>query len=292
MICLAGSIVIAAAANTSALAADDCLSGPKGNTPVGKHWYYRIDRPTRKHCWYLGDEGARSNKTASSKPAATVAMAAAQNEQPSPPLESSVANARAELPPSSAAAWAPSQITQPEEPAPDATPPEEGTRRLTTRDLITQAPITLASRWPLSNEFQPTQSQTQPQDQTQAEPQAEPALPETAQNPLPSKQFMAEQTANTRIGPLQIFLCVLAIALALGAILGRVIFQHTAAAHRKHATRARRRPLWPDQMPQSGVRPSYAQMIIPERRPRPIRAEHEVADEIEQLLRGVTRRHG
>src|SRR5260370_40921 len=37
-------------------AADDCLSKPKGLAPEGSHWYYRIDRASKRHCWYLGDQ--------------------------------------------------------------------------------------------------------------------------------------------------------------------------------------------------------------------------------------------
>ena len=33
--------------------ADSCLAAPKGATPSGSHWYYRIDRVTKRQCWYL-----------------------------------------------------------------------------------------------------------------------------------------------------------------------------------------------------------------------------------------------
>lgn len=33
--------------------ADDCLAAPKGAAPQGQHWYYHIDRATRRKCWYL-----------------------------------------------------------------------------------------------------------------------------------------------------------------------------------------------------------------------------------------------
>ena len=33
--------------------AEDCLAAPNGTSPAGQHWYYRIDRTTRRHCWYL-----------------------------------------------------------------------------------------------------------------------------------------------------------------------------------------------------------------------------------------------
>jgi hypothetical protein len=39
--------------------ADDCLSQPKGDTPEGQHWFYRIDRGTKRHCWYLKGQGEK-----------------------------------------------------------------------------------------------------------------------------------------------------------------------------------------------------------------------------------------
>src|SRR5260370_30575068 len=49
--------------NSVALAADDCLAGPKGQTPHGGHWYYRIDHSTKRHCWYLGEEHEKLSQT-------------------------------------------------------------------------------------------------------------------------------------------------------------------------------------------------------------------------------------
>lgn len=33
--------------------ADNCLAGPKGASPAGQHWYYRLERGTKRKCWYL-----------------------------------------------------------------------------------------------------------------------------------------------------------------------------------------------------------------------------------------------
>lgn len=33
--------------------ADNCLAAPKTASPSGQHWYYHIDRATRRKCWYL-----------------------------------------------------------------------------------------------------------------------------------------------------------------------------------------------------------------------------------------------
>jgi hypothetical protein len=50
--------------------ASDCLTEPKGDTAQGQHWYYRIEHGTKRHCWYLKNEGektARASTTASRK---------------------------------------------------------------------------------------------------------------------------------------------------------------------------------------------------------------------------------
>jgi hypothetical protein len=40
--------------------ADECLARPGAAAPKGSHWYYRIDRPTKRRCWYIGAQKARS----------------------------------------------------------------------------------------------------------------------------------------------------------------------------------------------------------------------------------------
>ena len=44
--------------------ADDCLAGPKWAAPQGSHWYYRLDRNTRRKCWYLGVQGQKTQRAA------------------------------------------------------------------------------------------------------------------------------------------------------------------------------------------------------------------------------------
>jgi len=75
-------------------AADDCLSAPKEQTPQGGHWYYRIEHPSNRHCWYLKDEHdklaqpAPPNASVSAKPVAPNTETAMQR---------SIADAHAEL---------------------------------------------------------------------------------------------------------------------------------------------------------------------------------------------------
>src|SRR5690348_5675876 len=40
---------------------DSCLAAPKGATPSGSHWYYRIDRTTKRQCWYLREESDKAD---------------------------------------------------------------------------------------------------------------------------------------------------------------------------------------------------------------------------------------
>ncbi|HEY0219157.1 MAG TPA: hypothetical protein VGC26_05230 [Afipia sp.] len=265
------------ATSMPAYADDDCLSGPKATTPTGQHWYYRIDRTTKKHCWYLADHGAKVNKSATAKNAGPVA---GSEDAQATPLEESVADARAELPSTNALssatamdAAAPRQA----EPQSDAFPSNETTHRLTERDLITQAPTTLTSRLPLPNEFQSAETKPDQNPQTIAVP----ARSEPSSQP--------QQVTDAHIGPMQIFLCALAIVLALAAILGRVIFQYVAGLRRKQVPQNRRRQIWPDDTPDGSRQPSYAQMITPERRAHGVRVEQDIT-EIEQLLRGGSRR--
>src|SRR5437870_2116505 len=86
----ASAIVLGALAvlPTALYAADECLFGPKGAAPSGSHWYYRVDRATKKNCWYVRAEG---KPVPSARSSATLPLPQAEA-----PLQPSVANARAE----------------------------------------------------------------------------------------------------------------------------------------------------------------------------------------------------
>jgi hypothetical protein len=61
-------------------AAEECIAGPNKESPAGHHWYYRVDRSTKRHCWYLGERGRAVSHTAtSSKRAALFAKLRREN---------------------------------------------------------------------------------------------------------------------------------------------------------------------------------------------------------------------
>ena len=99
-----------AATQAPQAAADSCLAAPKGATPAGSHWYYRIDRVTKRQCWYLREEAdtaddkfTRAAPPASAPAAAspTAPAAASAAEEPASPQQrsitrKSISDARAE----------------------------------------------------------------------------------------------------------------------------------------------------------------------------------------------------
>src|ERR1700744_3938583 len=90
----AGAVVVALPVR-AVHAADNCLSEPKGDAH-GKHWYYRIERGTGRHCWYMrgeDDKSARSD-TSSAAPAKRVA-----SQQPDAAASRSFAEAHDEVAP-------------------------------------------------------------------------------------------------------------------------------------------------------------------------------------------------
>jgi hypothetical protein len=62
---LAAVVAAVATAPRASRAADDCLAKPSSAAPQGSHWYYRVDRASRRQCWFLAPEGAKASRSAS-----------------------------------------------------------------------------------------------------------------------------------------------------------------------------------------------------------------------------------
>ncbi len=92
-------------------AAEECRTRPGLSTPRGSHWYYRINRPDQRHCWYLAADGRfvrrheRDAKAARVVPAASTSKSSTPDAVP-PQLSAHAAPAQATL--SQAALMAPS----------------------------------------------------------------------------------------------------------------------------------------------------------------------------------------
>src|SRR5260370_25185723 len=73
-------------------AASDCQTEAGRETRQGQHWYYRIEHGTKRHCWYLREEGERDEQAASSE------GSAAPSQKNETAVRGSIADAHGELP--------------------------------------------------------------------------------------------------------------------------------------------------------------------------------------------------
>ena len=125
-------------------AAEECLTTPKDETPPGKHWYYRIERGTKRHCWYLREEGETSSQTATSTPARRASPEVAPDRETK--LARSAAGAHAELPLPQTLVEADLKIS-PTTPA-TSVDPRGAEQKLSNNASPETARSPVASRWP------------------------------------------------------------------------------------------------------------------------------------------------
>lgn len=68
-------------------AADSCLTQPNGPAPAGRHWYYRIERASGRHCWHVGVQigGNADRKIGQGERAETRSVSAPASRPATPP---------------------------------------------------------------------------------------------------------------------------------------------------------------------------------------------------------------
>ena len=219
---LAGTL-LAIIAHGAARAADDCLSAPKDETPARSHWYYRLDHATKRHCWYLREEGERLSQ-------ATAPKAAAAPQR-------SLADARAELPAQTPIEAPRRDVAQPLAITADKPVGEDNgaTGAAAGRSIV-------ASRWPSQSEAAPSSDP--------ASALADSATRANSPTPPPAVlaagQFAAaDAPAQTRAYSARTQLAALLGALALAGVIGTVVFKLTGARRLRQARiRPYRGPIW------------------------------------------------
>jgi hypothetical protein len=244
---------------SAANAADECLSGPKATTPAGAHWYYRIEKGTKRKCWYLADEGGKTKKAAAAAPtSADIASSdtaeqdvpppakitpAAKQETSKKPIQKSVANARAELTAGTDDDPSLAESTWPPMPGPSDTAAVRSDNQLAAIQPAAEAANrqgwNVATRWPepnasasasdqpaaaLQQPVQPAPALTAERLATAAATQSVPAqaamTAATVQAPQPTSSADSEGMF------LRVMLSVLVCLLALVAILGPMLFKY------------------------------------------------------------------
>jgi hypothetical protein len=240
---LLAGVAVTTIAQSTARAADDCLAGPKEQTPPGGHWYYRIDHATKRHCWYLGDEREKLSRVAprGSAPSANPVLANPVSPQKDATTPQTIADARAELPLPQTRVEATSSTNWPRTPANAAD--MENSQPANSRDTNTQ-PSLIASRWPEPSGLSSSAvaGPATADSEANGQPNSAAALPPVvAAVPLAA----ADSSSVSRAGSIQMLLIVIAGALALAGIMAAAVFRFgrmRQAARRE--IRGGRRAIW------------------------------------------------
>src|SRR3982074_3411285 len=205
-------------------AADDCLSGPKGQTPSGGHWYYRVDRATKRHCWYVGDEKEKLSRVA---PKNSAPSAEAVSPRKETATQRSIADAHAELPlpqtrveqETSATPWQPTPAT-----AANAASVENNPRA-NPRNVNTRLSV-IASRWPeqsgVGSSASPGPTTGDSGEPVQADSDA---APSSAVAEVTLAAADASSESEKQPGSIQMLLIIIAGALTFAGLIGSAIFR-------------------------------------------------------------------
>jgi hypothetical protein len=239
-----------AATQATQAAADSCLSAPKGATPSGSHWYYRIDRVTKRQCWYLREESdtADDKFARAAPPASAPAPSSAAAEPASAPpaiTRKSIADARAE--------WVSQQPRAEPNPPARAEPRTVGAvpapvaqyaQRATMPNVLAPAPLS-SMRW---NDAPTTRSLATPtglQVEAANPPVSQPPQAEEVQQPAVDQiaPTAADAPPAKPTASLQKLLLVMAAALALAGLTVSAIVR-IGRMRARRAIRRKRRAMW------------------------------------------------
>jgi len=265
---------------STAKAADECLAAPKATTPAGAHWYYRIEKGTKRKCWYLADEGGKTKKAASAPAASDTTEAdtppsikitpPAKQDASKKAIQKSVANARAELRAEPDDDPSLAETTWP--PMPNA-PADSDIRKDNQAAAIQPAPEAsskqgwnVATRWPDPNAAasasdQPSAASSQPTQPApaltaerlaatgtvaQAQSQAPAPVPAATTGAVPQQSQKPAATTETDEGlSIRVLLAILVGVLALAAILGPLLFKYFRPKPKEDdQSYVQRRPIW------------------------------------------------
>lgn len=261
-----------------AATADDCLTAPKGATTPGSHWYYRIDRATKRQCWYLREELDKDRSTRATPPASSPVAAEPATQPPRTITQKAISEARAE--------WVSQQSraeqTAPAYPAPQTTgaaparPAGQDGKRGIGTNVLAATPVA-TNRWLDNNQsanaagnpadVQTAASVAEPAgDQQQA---AEPALQPTLQpQPAPGISFGAADSSTAKpTASLQMLLGVMLAALALAGITVSLLFR-LGRIRARRAMRRQRLARW-DAVKSKGKRSAPPARSAPPKRTAP-----------------------
>jgi hypothetical protein len=282
---------LATVSHAAVPAADDCLSAPKGQTPSGGHWYYRIDRATKRHCWYLGEEKEELSRVA---PKNSAQLADPVSPQQETATQQSIANAHAELPlphtrveqPTNASIWPPNPAA-----AANAASAETS-QRANAAEVNTQRSV-VASRWPeqlgVSSSASPEPATGNSIATGQSNSEAAPS-PAVAAVTLAAADLSSEKPS----GSIRMLLVVIIGALSFAGLIGSAIFRFGSMRQAgRRQIRGGRRAIWDAADTDRPSPPAYPRADVSMRRvdiPLKPREADDPNDRIAEMLARLSRR--
>ncbi|WKA25929.1 hypothetical protein [Bradyrhizobium roseum] len=266
-----------AAIQAPQVAADSCLSAPKGATPPGSHWYYRLDRVTKRQCWYLREESdSADDKFARAAPPASAPATASAADEPTPQQrtasrkstsDKSLSDARAEWQPR-IEANPPARIERTAATAAPA-PIVSSSPRAATPNVLAPAPLS-SMRW---NEATPTtRASVNPTDIQLAAanaPAAQLQQAEEVQQPAVEQYVPADAAPAKPTASLQKLLGVMAAALALAGLTVSAIVR-IGRIRARRAMRRKRRAMWDAAKPANNNAKAKRRAPQPQAQPQPV----------------------
>jgi len=252
---LAG-VPLAGLPHGAARAADDCLSGPNDETPEGSHWYYRIDHATKRHCWYLRQEGDKPSQTAAPNSSRSAGPVAPKAETATP---HTIADAHAELPAQKRTEQPDrNQVLIPALPA-DAAAGENNTDAPGAEVLRS----VVAARWPALSGMSSAASPPAAPGSLAADPQPNPAAPPAAVAAVPLAATISPQARSVSIPML---LGVMTGALALAGVTASLVLKFGGQRLPRQAKlRVRRDTIWERTDDHSMLSPHPHADVLPRR---------------------------
>jgi hypothetical protein len=227
---LLASVPLVMTAHGETPAADNCLSAPGSAGPAGSHWNYRIDRATKRHCWYLRGADAQSQP---------LAQQTTQPAAPQPPQTSQAATAKSSI----ADAHAELRGRPANDDNASANPPANAAASGTdsTSASVFNPTPTVTTRWPEQAPVSQTPSAAPVATAVAANATAQsPADPAPAEQP----QATAEPAGNNYFGSDTILILIAATlgALAFAGVIAMILRKMDRT--RGRVTQSARSPIW------------------------------------------------
>jgi hypothetical protein len=289
---LAGAL-LTATSHSAPVAADNCLSAPKGETPPGSHWHYRIEHSTGRHCWYLREEGDKVSQSAPLQiaPQQAIPQKASPSALPTAPqvdagMQRSLADARAELPPQT------TRNDGPNSPWPAIAPTSNDSPRANAADTNASSTV-VASRWPESSGVSSTSTLSSTSTPRPTTKLAANVAPNSIAAPAPAvvadTAAAADSSSQSQPSLIPRWFVAAVGPLAFGSIVASFFFKFGRSRRPRSSIRARRRPVWEQTDDNRIALSDYPDADVVPRRPRFSRGVDDAADSDDRMAEFASR---